>query len=233
MDKITVIVVDDHPLFRQGVVNALKLEKEINILGQASDGEEGLELIRKLRPQIAILDVNLPSMNGHQITRNVVMEKLPTSVILMTAYDDVEQKIHAMRSGAAAYCTKDIQPENLFNIVHLVSEGYFIVGEQEFTKQGLESWIEEQSAGTGRFYGDVSEPFQPLSTREVDVLNLLSQGSSNKEIALQLGISQQTVKNHVTAILHKLGVDDRTQAVLYAVKHGWVRLYDQDVKPEE
>ena len=233
MEKITVIIVDDHPLFRQGVVNALNLESDIEVLSQASDGEEGLDLIRKIRPKIAILDVNLPSMNGHQITHNIVVEKIPTSVVLMTAYDDLEQKIYAMKSGAMAYCTKDILPENLVQVLRKTLAGVYTIGDLEFSKPRLDAWIEDHTPGSMRFLGDITESFQPLSTREVDVLKLLSQGFSNKEIALHLGISQQTVKNHVTSIFHKLGVEDRTQAVLYAVKRGWVRLYEQDEKREE
>lgn len=233
MDKITVVIVDDHPLFRQGVVNALNLEPDVLVIDQATDGAEGLELVRKHLPKIAILDVNLPSMNGHQITRNIIQERLPTRVVLMTAYDDLEQKIYAMRSGAMAYCTKDILPEDLVQILRKALQGVYVVGDHEFNKQRLQSWIEEQTSGSMRVVGDVFDPVQPLSTREVEVLKLLSQGYSNKEIAAQLGISQQTVKNHITAIFHKLGVEDRTQAVLYAVKRGWVRLYDQENKLEE
>jgi DNA-binding NarL/FixJ family response regulator len=233
MEKITVIIVDDHPLFRQGVVNALNLEPDIDVIAQATDGAEGLELIRMHRPKIAILDVNLPSMNGHQITQKIVLDRLPTCVVLMTAYDDLEQKIYAMRTGAMAYCTKDILPEDLVQVLRKALQGVYIVGGSEFTKQKLAVWIEEQTSGSMRFIGDIIDSYQPLSAREVDVLKLLSQGYSNKEIAVELGISQQTVKNHVTSILHKLGVEDRTQAVLYAMKRGWVRLYEQEDKQEE
>src|SRR5512135_1723509 len=99
MSEITIVVIDDHPLFRQGVADTLSLEPHLWVVGQASDGEEGLDLIRKIQPQVAIVDVNLPGINGQQLTRQVVGEKLPTRVILLTAYDDAEQKIHAMRVG--------------------------------------------------------------------------------------------------------------------------------------
>ena len=233
MEEISVIIVDDHPLFRQGVVNVLNIASDFKVIGQAGDGAEGLELIEKLCPKIAILDVNLPSLNGHQITQKIVMDKLPTCVVLMTAYDDLEQKIYAMRTGAMAYCTKDILPEDLIQILRYAIQGVYIIGDSEFTKQNLAVWIEEQTRGSNLFICDTIDSFQPLSAREVDVLKLVSQGYSNKEIAVELGISQQTVKNHVTSILHKLGVEDRTQAVLYAMKRGWVRLYEQEDKQEE
>src|SRR5512147_418789 len=108
MNKITIIVVDDHPLFRQGVADAFSLEPDFSVVAQACSGEEALEFIRDLQPIVAVIDVNLPGLNGQQVTRQIVLEKLPTRVVLLTAYDDTEQKIHAMRVGAAAYCTKDV-----------------------------------------------------------------------------------------------------------------------------
>jgi DNA-binding NarL/FixJ family response regulator len=149
-------------------------------------------------------------------------------VILLTAYDDVEQVIHSMRSGAAAYCSKDVKPEYLVNIVRLVKLGKYIVGDDVFDDISLEQWLALRTEGALRLYSDPGEPFHPLSRREMEVLTHLTQGMSNKEIASILGISHQTVKNHVTSILRKLGVEDRTQAAVYALRRGWVRLHGQD-----
>lgn len=233
MNEITIIVVDDHPLFRQGVADALALEPHLWVVGQASNGEEALELIRKVLPQIAIIDVNLPDINGQQVTRQVVAERLPTHVILLTAYDDTEQKIHAMRVGAAAYCTKDVEPEKLVETIQKVSEGGYVVGEQQFDQAAMIRWLESQTETSAGVYSEPGEPYQPLSTREMEVLGFVTRGMSNKEIAVCLGISHQTVKNHVTAILRKLGVEDRTQATIYALRRGWVRLHDQNPEVEE
>jgi two-component system response regulator DegU len=230
---ITVIIVDDHPLFRQGVADTLSLEPNLRMVGLASTGEEGLELIRETRPDVAILDVNLPGINGQQVTRQVLAEKLPTRILLLTAYDDTEQKIHAMRAGASAYCTKDVEPEKLVKIIQTVLDGYYVIGEQQFNELGLERWLNAQTEGAMRMYSDPGEPFQPLSKREMEVLTFVTQGLSNKEIAASLGISHQTVKNHVTAILRKLGVDDRTQAAIYALRRGWVRLQEQNPETKE
>ena len=232
-EQIKVVVVDDHPLFRQGVIDTLTLEPDFLVIGQASNGAEGLQLIRDLGPHVAVVDVNLPELNGQQVARQVMVEKLPTRVILLTAYDDVEQKIHAMRAGAAAYCTKDIQPEKLVGVVYLVVNGGFWVGGQEYDVNSLERWLKAQSEGAMRLYSDPGEPYQPLSSREMEVLSQVTMGLSNKEIAASLGISHQTVKNHLTAILRKLGVGDRTQAALYALRRGWVRLYQRDHASEE
>ncbi len=228
MNEITVVVVDDHPLFRQGVVETLSMENDIEVIGEASNGEEAIAIIRALRPDVAVLDVNLPGMNGQQVTRQIVMDKIPTQVVLLTGYDDVEQAIHAMRAGASAYCSKDVQPDYLMNAIRQVTRGKYVVDDQIFDLNGLELWLQEKMGETSRPYSDPGEPFHPLSAREMEVLSCVTQGMSNKEIAAMLGISHQTVKNHVTAILRKLGVEDRTQAAVYALRHGWVRLQDSE-----
>ena len=232
MKKITLLIIDDHPLFRQGVVDSLTLESDMKVLGQASNGDDGLSLIRSLKPAVAVLDVNLPGVNGQQITRQATQEKLPTRVVLMTGYDDIEQAIHAALAGAAAYCSKDIQPRSLMGIIRDVAEGKYVFGSHVMNQHELQAWVSEQMEGARRSYSEPGSPFHPLSEREMEVLECVVKGMSNKEIASLLGISHQTVKNHVTAILRKFGVEDRTQAVVYALKHGWVPL-NTDFKPEE
>lgn len=233
MDNISVIIVDDHPLFRQGVADTLSLEEDFRILGQAETGEEGLAMIRALLPVVAVIDVNLPGLNGQQLTRQVVGEKIPTRVLLLTAYDDAEQKIHAMRVGAAAYCTKDIKPEKLVDIIRQIADGKYVVGDTIIESSDVDRWISMHIDGAIRSYSDPGEPYLPLSAREMEVLTYVTKGLSNKEIALTLGISHQTVKNHVTAILRKLGVEDRTQATVYALRRGWVRLHDSEQDKQE
>ncbi|HEY61276.1 MAG TPA: response regulator transcription factor [Anaerolineae bacterium] len=226
MAKIKIIVVEDHPLFRQGVVNTFSIVDEFEVVGETSDGENGLLLTRELKPDILILDINLPKMNGHQIMCQIVKEKIPTKVIFLTAYDDVEQIIHAIREGASAYCAKHIDPEQLVNIIKLVIEGKYVIGDKVYDKKSIEAWVDSYSRGQTKNYSDPGRPLKPLSKREMDVLVCLTQGLSNKEIALKLQISHQTVKNHVTSILRKLMVEDRTQAAVYAIRQGWVRLHD-------
>ncbi|HTP02399.1 MAG TPA: response regulator transcription factor [Anaerolineales bacterium] len=232
MDKITLVVVDDHPLFRQGVTDAVSLEPDMKVLGQASGGAQGLEMIRSLTPAVVLLDVNLPGMNGQQITHQVTQDKTPTRIVLMTGYDDIEQALHAAMAGAAAYCSKDVEPKGLLRIIRDVAEGKFVFGGKVMNDRELQGWIEEQIEGARRSYSEPGSPFHPLSEREMEVLECVVQGMSNKEIAGLLGISHQTVKNHVTSILRKFGVEDRTQAVVYALKHGWVQIKRSDLKPE-
>lgn len=232
MNKISLVVVDDHPLFRQGVTDAVSLEPDMKVLGQASGGAQGLDMIRSLQPAIVLLDVNLPGMNGQQITHQVSQEKLPTRIVLMTGYDDIEQALHAAMAGAAAYCVKDVEPKALLRIIRDVAEGKFVFDENVMDQGELQAWIEQQVEGTRQSYSEPGSPFHPLSEREMEVLERVVQGLSNKEIASLLGISHQTVKNHVTSILRKFGVEDRTQAVVYALKHGWVQLRKSNIKSE-
>jgi DNA-binding NarL/FixJ family response regulator len=232
MNKITILIIDDHPLFRQGVSDSLSLESDMKVLGQASSGDQALDLIRSLKPAVTLLDVNLPGMNGQQITYQVTQEKLTSRVVLMTGYDDIEQALHAAMAGAAAYCAKDIEPKSLMRTIRDVAEGKYVFGSKAMTHRELQTWVQEQTEGTRRSYSEPGSPFHPLSDREMEVLECVVRGMSNKEIAGLLGISHQTVKNHVTSILRKFGVEDRTQAVVYALKHGWVNIKGSDIKAE-
>ena len=225
MKKITLLIVDDHPLFRQGVVDALALEQDLKVVGQTANGSDALDLVRSLKPAVAVLDVNLPGINGQQITHQVTQEKLPTRVVLVTGYDDAEQALHAALAGAAAYCSKNnIEAQNLVQIIREVADGKFVFASRVLNQRELDEWVSEQVEGMRRSYSEPGSPFHPLSEREMEVLECVVEGMSNKEIAALLGISHQTVKNHVTSILRKFSVEDRTQAVVYALKHGWVQL---------
>jgi len=224
MNKTTLLVIDDHPLFRQGVVDAVSMETDMEVVGQVSTGDDAVERIRSIKPAIVLLDVNLPGMNGQQITHQVTAEKLRTRIVLMSGYDDVEQSLHAALAGAAAYCAKDIEPKTLLSIIRQVAQGKYVFGANAMTRRDLQRWIEEQIEAAPRPYSEPGSPYHPLSNREMQVLECVVRGLSNKEVAALLGISHQTVKNHVTSILRKFSVEDRTQAVVYALKHGWVRL---------
>ena len=232
-DKITIIVIDDHPFFRQGVVDSFSLEEEFIVVNQASNGKEALSLIQQLQPDVAVIDINLPGINGQQITREIVADKLPTRAVLSTAYDDIDQKIQAINAGAAAYCTKDINPEDLLAVIRVVAGGNYVLDGKEYTASEISQWLRVKVDRAKQLFSDPGEPYQPLSTREMQILKFLTYGNSNKEIARTLGISHQTVKNHVTSILRKLRVDDRTQAALYALRQGWVRLNQSDADSQE
>jgi DNA-binding NarL/FixJ family response regulator len=232
-EEITIVVVDDHPIFLQGVVDTLSLEPGFKIIGTANDGERAIELIRTLHPMIAVVDVNLPLMNGQQVTHLVIQEKLPTRIILLTAYNDSEQILHAAWAGAAAYCAKEMDPSCVIRAVKEVAHGKYMIGDQVFSEKEFRHWLDGEMEKARHLYSEPGSPFHPLSDREMEVLSCVVKGMSNKEIANSLGISHQTVKNHVTSILRKFNVEDRTQAVVYALKRGWVQLRDADSSKQE
>ena len=225
MDRIRILVVEDHPLFRQGLRDVLRSESDIDVVGEAANGEEAVAMTQALTPDAVILDINLPDQNGLQVTRQLKALHSSAAVVLLTAYDDSEQILHAFRAGGSAYCPKDVTPTHLVQILRQVVQGHFVVGDQIFDQEGLQNWLGRNVEKAGRSRVDETrESFSPLSPREMEILQQVTRGLSNKEIALSLGISHQTVKNHMTAILNKLDVEDRTQAAVYALRRGWVRL---------
>jgi DNA-binding NarL/FixJ family response regulator len=225
---LRLIIIDDHPVFRQGLQNIFATEVDIEVLATGGSGEEALELVEALRPDVLLLDINLPGINGLQVTSRLKAAHAPTAIVLLTAYDDMEQVLHAMRSGGAAYCPKDIEPENLLEVVRSVARGYYMVGGYTLSAEELQDWLDRGvESVTGPYLVDPAEHFVPLSPREMEILQYVTQGRSNKEIAQLLDISHQTVKNHMTSILKKLDVRDRTQAAVYALRRGWVRSVEQ------
>lgn len=231
--RITVLIIDDHPVFRQGLCNIFSTEDDIELVAEGGSGEEALRLVRALQPDVLLLDINLPGINGLQVTSRLKADHVSTAIVLLTAYDDMEQVLHAMRSGGAAYCPKDIEPEMLVEVVRKVANGYFVVGDRTFDRVSLKEWLDAGvEAATGPYMVDPNEHFVPLSPREMEILQFVTQGKSNKEIASSLDISHQTVKNHMTSILKKLDVRDRTQAAVYALRRGWVRAIHQDDDPQ-
>ena len=226
-EQIKVLIVDDHPVFRQGLRDVLETDPQIKVVGDAADGEVAIELAHSLSPDVILMDINLPTINGLQVTRQIKSQLPDLHVITITGYDDDEQVFHAIRAGASAYCPKDITPESLISAIHTAHQGKYVINEKIMDYDQLVEWLDQKLGRGGREILDSGEEvLVPLSPREMEILELVTGGMSNKEIAYKLGISHQTVKNHMTAILRKLRVDDRTQAAVYALKHGWVRLSD-------
>ena len=222
---IKLLIVDDHPVFRQGLRDVLETSNDMQVVGEAADGEVAVELALQMRPDVMLMDINLPTSNGLQVTRQIKSLLPNVKVIVITGYDDVEQVFHALRAGASAYCPKDITPETLLHMVKEAYAGKYIVDDRSMSHDEVVTWLEQKLGRlAGHFASDADELFIPLSPREMEILEHVTRGLSNKEIAYKLGISHQTVKNHMTAILRKLRVEDRTQAAVYALSRGWVRL---------
>ena len=229
MQPITVMLVDDHPVFRQGLRRVLESEDDLDVTAEVADGLEALRVAQELAPNVILLDINLPGMNGLQVARSLKDTVMDTNIIMLTAYHDDQQVFHAIRAGASAYFPKDVSPRRLIEAIRLVHQGSYVVEDRVLEKPQVGQWLLAQFEKVEG--ADTESPgalLVPLSPREMEILQHIARGKSNKEIAYELGISRQTVKNHMTSILRKLAVNDRTQAAIYALRRGWIRL--QDIK---
>ncbi len=221
------MIVEDHPLFRQGLHRIIDAASDLELIAELGDGGEVMEQVRRSPPDIILMDVNLPTQNGLLVTREVEAEFPNVGVIILTAYHDEEQLFHAIRSGASAYYAKDVKPDHLLACIREVAHGHYVINGEVMNEAQMATWLLKQFEEKAPAGAEPNEEmFIPLSPREMEILNFITKGYSNKEVAYRLGISRQTVKNHMTSILRKLDVNDRTQAAVYALRHGWIRLQD-------
>ncbi len=223
---ISILIVDDHPLFRRGIHWSLEAEPDLSIVGEAENGSQAIQLAGQFVPDIMLIDINMPEMSGLEVTRIVKRHHPQMGVIILTMHEDDEQLFHAIRVGAAAYSTKDVEAEELGKLIRRVARGEYLINENVLSRPFVASRVLDQFRELPDSQGGGDTVFSPLTPREVEILDCVAQGNSNKEIAQILKISDQTVKNHITSILRKLAVNDRTQAVIYALRHGWIRLDD-------
>ena len=215
--KTTVMLVDDHPLFRQGLRRVLEKEDDIQVIMEVADGEEALRQIKRVVPDVVIMDINLPHMNGLQVTRELKQAVPEVAVIMLTAYHDDEQIFHSVRAGAAAYFPKEITPRRLIEAIRQVGKGNYVIDDEVLDKPEVANWLLTQFDKVAYIDGVPNEMFAPLSPREMEILQHIAKGQSNKEVAYELGISRQTVKNHMTSILRKLAVNGKLRAGPIAV----------------
>lgn len=224
---IRILIAEDHPLFGQGLRRVLTLEPDLEVVAEVVDGEAAIASVKALLPDVVLMDINMPKVNGLQATQEIKASHEDVAVIILTAYDDEEQMVFALRTGASAYFVKDVLPSELIEAIRAVRSGQYVVNGQVLAgmpelMEWLLAWYNERA----RFEGHVQGTLMPLTSREMEVLELIVRGASNKIIATTLGISHQTVKNHLTSIFRKLAVNDRTEAAMIALRRGWVRLQD-------
>ncbi|MFW5985485.1 MAG: response regulator [Halanaerobiaceae bacterium] len=210
-NKIRVIVADDHELVRDGICKLLELSDDIVVVAEAGDGLEAVSLVREHFPDLVLLDLNMPRMNGIEAIKKIKEISPEIRVLILTMHGDEEYVYQVIQAGAEGFIQKDIKPEDLTNSIYRV-----LKGENVFPTQ-IEKEVEANQQQS-------EDDIQELSDREHQVLELLAQGMSNKKLAEELYISEKTVKNHVSNILHKLSVNDRTQAVIVGLKKGLVKL---------
>jgi len=223
-DRIRILIVDDHALFRVGIANILGRERDFELVGEAADGRGALEMSDSLSPNIVLMDLSLPAPGGIETTQRIRRELPATAVIVMAQDEDEESLFASIKAGAAAFVIKDISPEDLIHVIRRVSAGEFLINDKVFSKPAVASRVLKEFRELA-IYGQEAQPiFAPLSPREVEILDNIAQGMTNKQVAYALSISEQTVKNHMSSILRKLAVNDRTQAVVYAMRQGWIKM---------
>lgn len=224
MSRIQILIVDDHPLFRRGIRWSLENEHDLLVVGEAADGQAAVQQVDQTMPDVVLIDINMPLMSGLEVTRIIKRRHPQMGVIILTMHEDDEQLFHAIRVGAAAYCTKDVDAEELIRLIRRVAKGEYLINDNVLSRPFVASRVLDQFRELSQMDQANEGVFSPLTPREVEILDCVAQGNSNKEIARILSISDQTVKNHITSILRKLAVNDRTQAVIYALRHGWIKL---------
>jgi len=223
-DRIRILIVDDHALVRVGIANVLGRERDLELVGEAADGRGALEMADALSPNIVLMDLSLPAPGGIETTQRIRRELPATAVIVMAQDEDEESLFASIKAGAAAFVIKDISPEDLVHVIRRVSLGEFLINDKVFSKPAVASRVLKEFRELA-IYGQEAQPiFAPLSPREVEILDNIAQGMTNKQVAYALSISEQTVKNHMSSILRKLAVNDRTQAVVYAMRQGWIKM---------
>ncbi len=224
-DPVRIMIVDDHPLFRDGVRLFLETEPALLVVGEAESAEAALPLVDTLTPDIVLCDINLPGEDGLTLARRLRQLYPLIGIVMVTLYLEESRLLTAIRAGAAAFLTKDGSGAELLDTIARVARGEYPINDRvqdspEVAARLLEAFRDLDKPAT------TAQILSPLTPREQQILTAIARGQSNKEIGRTLTISAQTVKNHVTAILRKLAVNDRTQAVMHSLKQGWLTLGD-------
>ncbi|WP_020060688.1 response regulator [Bacillus sp. 123MFChir2] len=210
--KIKLLLVEDHHIVRRGLVFFLKTKEEFDIIGEVGDGEEALQFIQTERPDVVLMDVSMPKMDGIEATKRIKHYDPSIKVLMLSSFSEQDYVLPALEAGADGYQLKEVQPDQLVASIIAVYQG-----NANFHPKVTPALLGRQATGEIK-----KDHLTMLTKREKEVLREIAKGRSNKEIAVELHITEQTVKTHVSNVLAKLHVDDRTQAALYAVKHGVV-----------
>lgn len=213
MKKLRVLIADDHTLFREGMRQLLEMERDIEIIGEACDGIEVLTRARELQPDVILMDINMPVVNGVAAISQILVEKPEIGIIVLTMFREDQYVFDAMRAGARGYLLKDAKPADLVFAIRMVARGASLIDPRMTTTvlkefRRLASQVEPDQGVGG------------LTPKELEILKLLAMGLSNKEIGRRLCLAEKTVKNYLSTIFQKLQINDRVQAAIYALRHG-------------
>ena len=217
---VKILIADDHALLRQGIKRVLNLEDDLTVVGEAQDGQAALARTLVLQPDILLLDINMPELNGIEVAKQLQAAKCRTKIIALTIHDGDSYVLELLKNGASGYLLKDVDPEVLIKAIHIVNRGgtfvYPPIAERIFGEFNGEENLNVNEKARQMWKEGRAER---LTSREIDVLSCIAKGYDNQDIAGTLCISEKTVKNHLTNIFRKLGVNDRTQALVYVLRH--------------
>ena len=218
--SVRVVIADDQALVRAGFKMILEAEPEIQVIGEAEDGVEAVEMIKRLKPDVALMDIRMPRLNGLEATREVVSNgdaERPTRVLMLTTFDLNEYVYEALRAGASGFLLKDVPADQLVAGIHVVAQGEALLA-PSITRRLIEEFAKNQPVERA-----APKEVEELTAREMEVFKLIARGMSNAEVAAELIVSETTVKTHVARILMKLHLRDRVQAVVYAYESGMIQ----------
>lgn len=221
----TILIVDDHQLFREGVKRILDFEDSFDVVAEGDDGTDVIDLYMEHQPDVVLMDINMPRMNGVEATEQLIGQFPDAKVIMLSIHDDETYVTHALKSGALGYMLKEMDAGEIVQAIKVVSNGgsYLHPKITHNLVQEFRRLSEREHKGSFQ-QAEIRRPLHLLTKRECEVLQLLTDGQSNRVIGETLFISEKTVKNHVSSILQKMNVNDRTQAVVMAIKNGWVEV---------
>jgi len=214
VEKIKVLIVDDHQVVRQGLRTFLELQEDVLVVGEAGDGQTAIEMVQRLNPNVVLMDLVMPRLDGISATRQVKSLTPNVKVIALTSFTEDDKVFPAIQAGASSYLLKDVSPDNLIEAIRAAHRGEARL-HPDIARKLMEQ-VARQTASSHDYQAN------DLTEREHDVVRLITQGHSNQEIAQALIISEKTVKTHVSNILSKLQLEDRTQLAIYAIKRGLV-----------
>ncbi len=216
MDKVRIVIADDHAIVREGIKNLVELSDEFEVVGLAENGKDALAICKNEKPDILLLDISMPSMSGIETMKRLLKSKLKTKVIALTIHDEKAYLVETMSLGVKGYVLKDAGSDILLEAIREVADG------KEYVYPSMRKYLDQKTKKM--ILSGKTDVFDLLTSRELEVIKYLGEGKSNKDISDSLYISEKTVKNHISNIFKKLGVNDRTSAAMFAVKKGLIKL---------
>ncbi len=230
--RLAIFIVDSQPLYRQAIRQALP--EDMEVAGESDLNPDIWSVIESLSPDIALVDVGLPSLSGFEIARQIATRCPGVAVVMLTPSPDDEQLFQAIKSGAVAFLGKDISPDKLVSLLNRIGQGEYPINESLLSQPHAAKKVLQLFHDLALMGKDIETLMTPLSPRETEILRYIAEGNSNKRIAYALGIGEQTIKNHITSIMRKLNANDRTHAVVLAIRRGWLNVEDLlDVSEED